>query len=244
MTQFVYFVPGDGGAAPALLAAIGLGHVGPAASGRIDKGPEAKPGTLVRSTAGGATGRLAFNDLLLWRPEPERRWWLGFDEQAPPGPDDLIRASGTTPGLPVVLGDGREWECPTARDGDGTCRLPMRIGLDAEGKDTFDVIAARAALWAMAGEAWEHAMAEAVAAGEGAETPAGGMTIAKAVEIAAECLATNYRVGVTEVKALGLLTTRNARDVLAALIDWKAFIEMVAAASAEAPATAGKKNDT
>jgi len=246
MGQFIYFLPGAPGASPESLAAIGLGHVGPVASGRIDRGADGKAGTLVRSNADGAGGRLGFNDLLAWRPEPQRRWWLGFDEAAPPGPDDLLRRTGLVAGLDVTLADGGAWHCPTARMADGTCRLPMRVGLDAEGNDTFNVLDTRRHLWELTTEAWEHAMADAMKAG--GEGEGGKMTFGRAVEIAGECVATNYRVGLTEIKALGLLTTANASEVLSVLIDWEGFLEMAKAAGAAEEGGGdpgeGKKNGT
>jgi len=226
MGDFYYFVPGVSAVNAAAIRALGLaGSLGEHyEQGTVDSGPGGAFGTMLQ--ASGQKRPLRCDaEAQDWFPSVPKggvpaAYWLGFETAAPPGPADLIRER-VIPGADVVLADGNAWHCPTARWAAGESGLPLRVGLDAEGRRNMSVVERYAELWSMAMEV----LAELAAIG-GQGEQAGGMTFERALAIAAAALGANYRVGLLEVEALGLLTTDLYGDVLRALVDWAGMLDL------------------
>ncbi len=136
--------------------------------------------------------------------------WVGYENDAKPGPEDLIREQQID-GHVVKLLDGREWLIPVARaaadGGDpmtailrGSCRLPRRV----EQSDDGDLIAGPVFaeyddLWALA-ERWFDVWLSAAVAAHGREpTEDGGvvstvdMGVGELVDGAVRALSVNGR---------------------------------------------------
>jgi hypothetical protein len=136
-------------------------------------------------------------------------FWLGYDKEARPGPDDLQRAEIVC-GYTVNLSDGGKWEIPTAP------ALPSYLGVTATGERAHKPHPAFATLSEMGDrvmQAFEAANSKDETTSETALTPE------QEADICLECLATNYRVGIAEADALCLLTDIDRARILFALLD-------------------------
>jgi len=227
----MYFIPDAVGCTKADAKRLGLSAVddGNLAFGPISHGPGGAGGVIVRRSD--ATGKMRYDaDGQVWYPHkddanpPAVTHWVGWSKDAVPGPGDLGREEGVS-GIDAVLADGNTWHCPTARLAMGGTNLPMRLGLDAEGGDTWTVTQQYECLWDMAAEVWEKVIADMGVAEEGDEAK-GDLSFERMSEIASACLAVNYHVGQFEVKALGLLTTGGIWKILAILVDFEAFLAL------------------
>ncbi len=233
MAQFLYFVPGQVAAPPDLLADIGLAKVvgpGGVEFAPVEKGPAGEPGVVMTPGGGPRRGMGIVPAAQMWFPAgPEKRYWIGFDQEDRPGPEDLRREEFIE-GADVVLGDGNLWHIPIARFFDGGTNLPVGFGLDPEtGEEVHRVVAAHRGLFDLAIE-WfnSYTGAEFDDQGNPVPPPAGneeeaaepaGVTYSRSKEIAAEAIRTNYRAGVYELGALELFDTDNVVKVCKVLAD-------------------------
>jgi hypothetical protein len=137
-------------------------------------------------------------------------FWIGYWNDAKPGPADLARPV-QIPGWSVVLGDGGAWKVPMALAWPfGRTKFPEQLGVAVGGKVTQNVVAKYAEL---------HTYAEQV---YDAASSAGGLTQDESVILPWACraLSVNYFGGLWELgSALGLFTTETLGDVLAALVN-------------------------
>ncbi len=255
MSQFLYFIPGAAAAAGEQLAELGLGEVlsGGFTHGAVDSGPDG-PGVLVASSVGPHTPLRYRREAQRWvpiRPDGEQvGWWLGWEKEIPPGPAGLLRAEALD-GPELTLGDGRLWRIPRAKRfvvGEGLlAAVPLRETLTDDGQAELVVPDPYRALWAAAEEVWDDCIRsqhEAAGESDGYEPPADyeppePMSGERAVEIVRLALATNYRLGRWEIRALGLVATDAIAPVLRAIADLDGFEEMVAAETAKKVPEAG-----
>ena len=162
------------------------------------------------------------------RPAGEPELYVGWYTDQPPTPADLLRAE-PLPGVPVKLGDGREWLVPVLQewrgDDDPMCRLPCPLTRRADGQwMRGDVVAAYRETWDRACQLWDVIIAAM------RETPAGGKTgyaFAGLHDFACELLSINYAVSWPEVSALELFLPATAARVCEAAIDLPTFIDWV-----------------
>jgi hypothetical protein len=148
-----------------------------------------------------------------WRQAPGGKWWVGFERECPPRPQDLARPV-QLPGHPVELGDGNTWLVPVARryqpSGKWRCALDRTREIDGEGAWCMGpVVAKHAALWEYAERL--QAFFE--------KQPGAEITGQEEANRTVDVLAANYRVGTCEVTVLRLLTNAAIVGVVDALLD-------------------------
>ena len=165
--------------------------------------------------------------------------WIGYTNDARPGPDDLARPEQLDGHL-VTLADGRPWLVPKARrwvgiDGGGSIQyataVPRVSELDDAGAWQPGRIVDRfAPFWQIAADWLEHVGVAAAAAeeeaGEG-ETARLAFDFDGLHEAAVSALAINYRIGPLEVSMLGLLTTATPAAVLDAAADVPGYLQLL-----------------
>ncbi len=168
--------------------------------------------------------------------------WVGYDNDAKPGPDDLLRAQAL-PGHDVELLDGRKWHVPVARavsDAGGQityrCALPQTLDCNDDGELVVgSVVDRHAPLWTLAltwFDVWSAAIGGAPdVPGEDAKIEY-DRTVGEVIADAEVALAANYRVSRAECMALGIFDVEavTARAVLDALIDMPAMVAFASAA--------------
>lgn len=161
---------------------------------------------------------------------PKEQTWLsagdyavGYWNDAPPTPEELVRGAGFVSGYPVDL-NGQEWIVPLARAADGSCgQLPQSIGVKPNGEMVLEPLERYAQLAVYAQDTFETIMQATVAD----ESP--GVDYKAAFDIAIECLKVNYYVGRFELALLKAFTTENVGQVMAYLADLPGLTKMLIA---------------
>jgi len=250
MAGFLYFIPGlsappDGELINRGLAAVlGFrddGHVALGPFRAIDLGPDGERGVLLAPTGCELSDYDAGDQT--WYPAGEdKKYWFGFSQENPPGPDELAR-DRQVPGQAVRLGDGRQWHVPIARN------CPRSRGLSAEGQKTDNPLTQYQKLFDMSLEVWGcyDLLSQQVRLGQrGEEIPQeitdGLIAPDREEEILVECLRTNYRLGEYEIRALGLLNELCEENILRTLIDFDGYCQLAQGQVEEANRHDEKKN--
>jgi len=229
MGSILYFIAGEAGAAEAVLRARNLSGVlaglKPTTRG-IYNGPEGKSGVLLAGNPSGDIGY--FPDRQTWRKGTRGDFWLGFDPEDPPTPEDLARprlVSGHT----VEMRGGGKWTIPVARSFPVGTGLPQIIVLDETGTVTTETVPEFVDLSRRAEKIWT-AMIEAAAAAEekraaGDETAVAvwSISFAERFEIAVAALAVNYRLEADEISLLKIMEGIHQDQILYALVDGPAL---------------------
>jgi hypothetical protein len=221
---FLYYVPsGTSAATEADLAAIGLGEILVAGTAHcpVTGGPDGGAGVVLAGESDGKQRVGYYPDRQTWRQAPGQSWWLGYVTDDKPTPADLQRADAVG-GYVVTLEDGNGWTVPVARSMRGNGTLPAQLDLSSDGKLMRRPLARFEALCAGAERVWTYfnCVRDVLSGG-------GDVTESQDLEsqteqlwpVAIDALGVNYRVGVIEVVALGLLTDQNVVQVWQALID-------------------------
>lgn len=133
-------------------------------------------------------------------------YWIGFDTELKPTPDDLQRGK-IVEGFPVVLHGNAEWIVPLVRSPFTTplAHVPHVAALGSDGSLTTEIDPNYIDAWNASAVAWDVLI--------GNES----LTFAEIVELCAKFLGVNYRIGLKECLALRLFTNENVRDVLMAV---------------------------
>ncbi len=235
MARFIYFLPIDRGAPdPADFVAAGLAYAlngdkgGPTGT-QTTKGPGNVSGILCAVNGPGDPPPMYHPDRQTWRQGPGAKFWIGLDNDAKPGPDDLARPRIIS-GEHVKLRDGNEWTVPICFSFLRGMTLPRTLVL-GEDCQTWKLATLPEFLKLckdaeMVWEAYRNPDAN------------GEITIGEmqAPRIAVDALAVNYRIGALEVSMLGLLSNVEMWDILEAMID-KPNLERVAMDYAKKNAT-------
>jgi hypothetical protein len=227
MADFLYFLPNENAINQTKLADAGLAHAFEAtpARGAVASGPDGTPGLLLSQKA----EKVGFSpENQTWRRFPRGTAWVGFWNDEPPTPAELIRKSAIS-GHALELLDGREWIVPVTRrwrkEGDElrfTVALPRPLVLNSEGEwISGDVVPAYRQLWEI-GAAWLEKIGDAAPTGSALKLD----TEADVIEAAVAALAANYRVSRHEVAALELLSLDAAHLVLDYLVDFPGLEEI------------------
>jgi len=234
MSGFLYFVPGKTAGGQVDLAELGLDGVfppGKAPAGACMEGPGGDRGWLM------AIAPKQFEDFRYspnaqeWHRAMGGAFWVGWDKQDKPKPANLQRER-LLDGHPIILADGNSWQIPVARLAGMTTGyvLPKVMGLDEDGNPAETV------------ESRYQMLAEAADIVYSAQHGDGGTVLPyeEVERIAVGALSANYRIGRWGIRALGILTTENMKDILLWLIDWPTLKRFQAELAAQA---AQKKND-
>lgn len=151
-------------------------------------------------------------------------YWVGWYTDAPPNPRG-VRRFEMVDGYDEILGDGRDWICPTIRSQLTLPGVPCALGR-WNGSYTSEPLPRYQAIWKQS-QVWLAAWLSAP-----------GLGIEAQLEAAFDCLRLNYRIGHEEITALGLLTTETCGLVVEAALDLP-FLE-----AAVAPGADGQKKNT
>lgn len=240
MGFFLYYVPG----APALPTGEGvyaslLDKLGLATtlsgttceSVKVEQnGPDGGPGVVfvphvAVSPCEGTHRCGVYADAQTWIPGPKDdagdgkgsvRYWIGYFNDAVPGPDDLSRGC-TLYSREREMGDGRMWRVPVAET------LPLRRMLDAEGEDIAVPRAEHRAFHALANEFLEMVLPHSADMTEMPE-----WEIERYWALAAGGLGLLYRVDVFECKVLGLLEVGGDSSLINVCLDTIGYSLVVA----------------
>lgn len=177
-------------------------------------------------------------DAQTWVPRGEgveMGWW----NDAPPGPNDLMRTGGLPCAWPtslVGLGDGNDWEIPVVRGALGEERMPMVMAWQ-HGAWSAVVAPRFVRLRSLVSRAYIDLLLQIGVV----DAPAGHerLDLPEQCEIAREALGLLYRVGEPEISALGLFRPELLGGVLAACIDAEAVVRTLAEMGGELMPAAG-----
>lgn len=220
MPQFLYFIEEAHAGHAKLYEECGLAYAldGNASYRQATQGPGGAGGIVAARSSEGIG---YFADRQVWRPlgqRGRRGCWVGWLGGELPDPADLATPHALT-GHHVRMWDDRDWLVPTAvqfADGSHHCAIPSALDIDEHGELRRGAVKpCYRQLWEVAQRFWDVLMSEQ-------EIP-----LREFVDSAVTVLATNYRVQLAEVCALGLLDDRGdvARRVLQAAIDWPTFVD-------------------
>lgn len=246
MAGFLYYLPGFDELPAGALAEVGLAdRLGQASLlNRVSAGPDGGSGLLVRAEPAVKPSRK--QPLPAYRPQAQEwqqagAYWLGWERERPPGPDDLQRRPTSVglffprPAYEVELADGRKWLVRVVRSYLGEWFLDKVYTRGPNGQRVSEVVPRYRGLQKRVERLWQEWLringfrpAEAQttrpeggpgAPAEETEGAPGTFTDDDLFELACDGLGLTYRVSSIEVLALGLLTTHNLRPVLMALLD-------------------------
>lgn len=164
-----------------------------------------------------------------WKRGPDGKFFVAFDDDGRPGPDDVCRPNIIS-GHEVKLRDGNLWTIPIARSVVRGATLPRGIILSDDGRT------------------WRFSdLPEYLAICRDAETifdmlVKGGtvkLDINEAMRICAAALAINYRVGPVEVSMLQLFSESEMWDVMQAICDWQTVTKVGSDQEKKSSASAG-----
>lgn len=122
---FVYFLPDLPAASPDAIRQAGLAYaVNPerCQHRHVTAGPGDRPGVVI-ATDDVASEIGYFPDWQTWQKMRDAAAWIGFDDDALPGPDDLA-AHDVLDHFNTPLGDGNRWRIPAVIDAAGEWCLP------------------------------------------------------------------------------------------------------------------------
>ncbi len=226
----LYWIPNQWTVSPALLGGLELlNRVGP-------DDVVWRPGPDLCGRPGVYAGHRAAPERLAPRPGEQAwtqwgagAWWL-VREPAEDGPGTLRRPFMLR-GYELTLGDGNDWIVPIVRELDGALTLPAAAAISDTGEPRAILSPEHAALAESVGELWRELLAQ-----WGDLDRPSRMGLSPALAIAAAALGLNYRVGMEEVAAMGLLTHGAGGCLVPALhavVDWpRAVVEAVELAEA------------
>jgi len=189
-------------------------------SARVGVGPGGREGTMFVAAPAAGSGGEAFDPVCydaacvkdegtgLWQSDTQR-WhevknpddttnhFIGWNVAAIPGPNDLARLNQVA-GHPVALADGREWLIPVV--GPFLSKLPMSFRVNAKGEMAQQVRKEFAAIFRQSEVIFDKYLGDRT-----------GVPRVDCWRFAADVLAINYRVGLTEISGdvLDLVTTEN-----------------------------------
>jgi hypothetical protein len=244
--MFLYFIPTDKGIADAaLLKSVGLGYAlndPPAVNSlRIQSGPGAAPGLLCLiepapgAAAEGSPLRYAPQDQT-WRKRADGKFWVGLTNPGRPAPEQLIRARFIS-GIPIRLADGNDWTIPICLSIARGSSLPKALVLGEDGESwTLEELPEFISLCGDAETIW--------AAFQKSQAGQIEFNLKEATRIAAAALGVNYRLGILEASLLRLLTTQNIWEILQAMIDLSAVMQIALEHQKKASDAAGSSTDS
>jgi len=231
VSQFQYFMPGASAVNQQRMADVGLGYL-PAVSGGADIiGPE-----QIR-------GRLFAKNMELVRFDREHQtwigapkgdadshpYWVGWDKESPPAPEDLARANMLAGDTITTVG-GHRWQVPKIRDwfpAESTeqlpawsTRLPRMVTVDDYGKPAFgEVVRDFRGLFDLSMRVFIRRIS-------GEES---GLSNADMLQFAADVLAMNYHISLFELsgRVLDCLSVSDAMAIIDCATDVDGYLDAV-----------------
>jgi len=161
-----------------------------------------------------------------WAKSIDADFWVGFWTADRPG-EKTLRKTSQLAGHPVPLGDGADWNIPVVRLLDGGSAMPSALVLGENGELYSSELPEYAKLSATVDKLFGDLTIEM---GWTEGTPQ--LTAADRMRLAADALGWNYHLGIDEINALGLLTTQNLSEVMAAILDIPSLKKKITAEAA------------
>tara|TARA_R110000824_G_scaffold277677_1_gene465888 strand:- start:117 stop:869 length:753 start_codon:yes stop_codon:yes gene_type:complete len=140
--------------------------------------------------------------------------WCGYETR--PTPEDLKRESMIA-GNEVTLADGNKWMIPLVRDAEGSTRLPQFLSPSEDGDGSWMVggmTDVHQHLWDGCGKFMEFSLSSMSEDGEVE------FEWDELLDVAADLISANYRVGKDEIGSLRLCSVADAIEILKASVDW------------------------
>lgn len=240
---FLYYVPGlrnDSGFAEKACQVVGSSIEGGKIVARnVDAGPgQGGPGVLFAALPAGVTPEPGEVEKALATPgycaDPSRQtwiagagFWVGYDHDRKPGPEDLARASQRAGYFHDS--EGYRWLVPVARRLDGSSGFDERIVYEPSGDLQQMPLDRYSGLCLFASEHFEALTRLFAASGVDEAYIEYDRRFA---DVTCEALGVNYHVGRYELSLLGALTKENTAHMASLLCDAPMLVE-VAKASVE-----------
>ena len=162
-------------------------------------------------------------------PTVATRFWVGYFREQRPTQQSLARKSGV-PGKPVKLLDGDSWMIPVLREWRLTddesqivagTPLPRMIGCDEYGNVCKgDVRPEYRGIWQRSWDFHVGVFSQLSAEGSVVEVPLVDM-----YELAVDILNLNYRVLGPELRALEIVSTEEAQEIIRVALDWQGYFD-------------------
>jgi len=215
----LFFFPNAKGSAKSEASAAGLDALLSYIGGSVGclSGPSGEPGVIVaQAPHAGSDGKAAdcgyYPEKQTWSSAANGAYWIGFETQAPPRPQDLLRTNALA-GHFVELEDGNQWLVPIARSPIHKPTVPRPMVRDAQGNwvESDKPVPRYADFCNRVDKCWQ-AFSEAT---EGQD-----VIFVDGVETAIAALEANYFLNDEVVSALGLLSSANYIAVIMAAFDW------------------------
>lgn len=149
-----------------------------------------------------------------WQKSNNGKFWLGVYNDDRPRPEELA-VSVQLAGHWVKLEDGNKWLVPVARQIVGGSALPKSLVLGANGEVVEKQLPKYAGFWSRVEKLWNDFLVTNKMEKDGKIQ----LTMAQRMQLAAEALGFNYRIGIDEINMLSMLTTQNMSKIEAAIID-------------------------
>ena len=182
-------------------------------------------GACILVTAGEAGDCLYKPDDQDWIKSIVGDYWIGTWNGRIPT-EMALRKTSQLSGHRVTLADGSEWLVPVVRLIDGGSALPASLVLGTKGEVYTSELPAYSKLSAQADQLFADLRVE-MKWDEGTQVLGPGDRIG----VAADAMGWNYHIGVDEMNILGLLTTKNLSDVMAAILDIPSIKKKINAAA-------------
>ena len=223
MGNIFYFLPGEKRADHDTITKHGLGYVLPEKTEQPDQqavtnGPNKQSGIVFTFQGADNKAHLSMQEKADWKQIPKSEAWCGIYSGCVPGPDDLKREQAIA-GFWVKLHDGNQWYIPSVCCYDGSTCFERPLKWDGEKFFYGDIEDRHKELYDAVVKMWDSVV---VSDGDS------GIVI-KTTENAMACfqaLAINYRIGPHEISELGILTTKNYRDAMEALMGLPILAEL------------------
>lgn len=235
MSGFLYFVPGHRLTRREELADVGLDRVIdlPSFANISANGPGGSGGTLIVDKSSGDAVPLVKLEHQVWdkvvdRDSGDPRFWVGYFREERPTQDSLVRKF-VLPGAPLKMLDGNEWTIPILREWNLTddeteiiagTPLPRMIGCDAAGRVCKgDVRPEYRGIWQRSWEFHVSVFSQMTSEDIDVEVPLVDM-----YELAVDILNLNYRVLGPELRALDVMSTEEAHQIIRKALDWEGYL--------------------
>jgi len=210
MSAFIYAVPGATVSAE-VLARIGLDKILAGTKPLTQpygEGPE-QSGAGFYLTNSGAVRKFTG----VWTKSFNGEYFIGYDPDDPPTEKELARETQLR-GHRVKLLDGGEWLIPVVRLIEGGSALPKRIILGAKGEVVEEAMSEYVEFANQVEKLWSDSLKVA-----GKLEGEYELTEGERVRLVYDALTWNYRVGVEEINALGLIGDQVIRYIYEAMLD-------------------------
>lgn len=214
MASFLYFIPNKQAVTLDDLTAAGITAIESLQSVgfcNTERGPSGGAGVVFAVEPVSPKGKLPkighYQNRQQWISCFGGQFWLGFETDNQPTPDDLQKAEMIA-GHAITLEDGQEWTIPVARAFGRGSQLPQALILGDDGQLVVESLPKFAELSQQAERVFDAFLND----GE-------DLTLQDCWNIAVLALQQNYRVSGWELSALRALNTDNVQTVLGHLID-------------------------